>query len=90
MAEALQLNFEPAVGQETSCIHGVSVGEYFVNPFNEDETEFLIRTASGATSICTGVEYPTELFEIEEEDEAEDDEYLLELVPAGTITLEIE
>lgn len=87
MAVAQQLGFEPTV--DTSCIHSLEVGEYFLSPFNEDVKEVLIRTASGATSICTGEEYPTELFEVEEDNEDENDEYLLELVPSGTIFLEI-
>lgn len=87
MAEAQSLSFEP--NQEATCIHSIEVGEYFLSPFNEDAKEVFIRTASGATSICTGEEYPTALFEIEETDEVGDDEYLLELVPAGSLTLEI-
>ena len=90
MAEAKNLKFEPAVEQDSSCIHDLGIGEYFFSPFDEEQLEVLIRTASGATSICTGVEYPTALFEIEDEDEADNDEYLLELVPAGALTLEIE
>lgn len=87
MAVAQTLGFTPK--QDTSCIHDINVGEYFLSPFNEDAKEVFIRTASGATSICTGEEYPTGLFEIEEENEVEDDEYLLELVPAGELILEV-
>lgn len=87
MATAQKLEFE--LGAELSCIHSVQIGEYFFTPFDEEQNEVLIRTVSGATSIVTGEQYPTELFEVEDEDEAEDDEYLLELVPAGRFTLEI-
>lgn len=87
MATAQALQFTPQ--EETSCIHSIELGEYFLSPFNEDAKEVLIRTASGATSICTGEEFPIALFELEEDDEEDNDEYLLELVPAGELTLEI-
>lgn len=85
MAQAQELQFAPALTER--CIHELEAGDYFISPFNEDDNEVLIRTDEGATSICTGETFTLSYFEEFLDDE--DDELLLELVPAGALTLVI-